>query len=82
LLKECVEVVGTFSVGANPLGVIFDRADIWVANAGGNTVTKLRARDGAPDLTASGSRVRMASKFGPRTDFVLRTASPFSPLPT
>ena len=40
-------VAGTFPVGGNPIGVAFDGANIWVANGGGNTVTKLWARDGA-----------------------------------
>ena len=37
----------TFSVGNSPFGVAFDGANIWVANAGSNYVTKLRASDGA-----------------------------------
>src|ERR1700680_3023816 len=36
-----------FAVGVNPEGVAFDGANIWVANNGSNTVTKLRASDGA-----------------------------------
>ena len=36
----------SFSVGGVPYGVTFDGANIWVVN-GGNTVTKLRAADGA-----------------------------------
>jgi hypothetical protein len=31
----------TFAVGPNPAGIAFDGANIWVANAGGNTVSKL-----------------------------------------
>ena len=42
----------SFKVGSNPNGVAFDGANVWVANFGtddspGNTVTKLRAADGA-----------------------------------
>ncbi len=37
----------TFAVGSNPVGVAFDGANIWVANENGNSVTKLRASDGA-----------------------------------
>lgn len=37
----------SFSVGSNPRGIAFDGANIWVANRNGNTVTKLRASDGA-----------------------------------
>src|ERR1700692_657932 len=37
-----------FSVGNSPAGVTFDGANIWVTNVGSNTVTKLRANDGAP----------------------------------
>jgi hypothetical protein len=36
-----------FPAGNNPNGVAFDGANIWVANAGSNSVTKLRASDGA-----------------------------------
>ena len=38
---------GDFGVGTLPSGVAFDGANIWVANFGGNSVTKLRASDGA-----------------------------------
>ena len=31
-----------------PAGVAFDGINIWVANQGDNTVSKLRASDGAP----------------------------------
>jgi DNA-binding beta-propeller fold protein YncE len=34
-------------VGASPIGVAFDGANIWVANYGGNSVTKLQANNGA-----------------------------------
>jgi len=39
----------TFTVGFLPVGLTFDGANIWVANSGfgANTVTKLRASDGA-----------------------------------
>lgn len=37
---------GDFGVGVGPTGVVFDGENIWVANFGSNTVTKLRARDG------------------------------------
>jgi len=37
----------SFAVGSYPMGVAFDGANIWVANAGSATVTKLRASDGA-----------------------------------
>jgi hypothetical protein len=36
-----------FSVGSQPWGIAFDGASIWVANFGSNSVTKLRASDGA-----------------------------------
>ncbi|HXM23785.1 MAG TPA: hypothetical protein VN948_21180, partial [Terriglobales bacterium] len=35
-----------FSVGSQPYGVAFDGANIWTANFGDGTVTKLRANDG------------------------------------
>src|SRR5438046_1661829 len=40
-------MVQTFPVGNAPLGVVSAGADIWVANSSDNTVTKLRAADGA-----------------------------------
>ena len=36
----------TFKVGNQPYGVAFDGANIWTANYGDGTVTKLRANDG------------------------------------
>lgn len=36
----------SFSVGSGPSGVVFDGGNIWVTNAGSNTVTKIRANDG------------------------------------
>jgi len=36
----------SFPVGAGPIGVAFDGASIWVTNADGNNVTKLKASDG------------------------------------
>jgi hypothetical protein len=36
----------TFPVGSKPDGIAFDGANVWVANGGGDTVTKLRASDG------------------------------------
>ena len=38
--------VETFRVGLAPFGLAFDGANIWVANSGSDTVTKLRASDG------------------------------------
>jgi len=35
-----------FKVGAGPYGVCFDGANVWTANGGDNTVTKVRANDG------------------------------------
>src|ERR1019366_6621642 len=37
----------SFAVGNQPYGVAFDGANIWTANFGDGTVTKLRASDGA-----------------------------------
>lgn len=36
-----------FPVGSHPLGIAFDRSNIWVVNANDNTVSKLRASDGS-----------------------------------
>ena len=33
--------VTTFAVGANPNGIAFDGANIWVTNSASNTVSKL-----------------------------------------
>ena len=33
-------------MGSYPRGLVFDGANIWVANDGSNSVTKLRASDG------------------------------------
>ncbi len=43
LLAATGAVLGTFSVGDSscPTGVAFDGANIWVANYGGRTVSKL-----------------------------------------
>jgi hypothetical protein len=41
------ETLGIFPVGHHPSTAGFDAANIWVANTHGNTVTKLRAKDGA-----------------------------------
>ena len=35
-----------FPVGSQPYGICFDGANIWTANFGDGTVTKLRASDG------------------------------------
>jgi hypothetical protein len=51
-----------FPVGNSPEGVAFDGANIWVTNVGSNTVTKLRASDGAAlgTFSAGGSPVGVA----------------------
>ena len=36
----------SFPVGNQPIGLAFDGANIWSANYGANTVTKVRANDG------------------------------------
>jgi DNA-binding beta-propeller fold protein YncE len=36
-----VNRVTTFAVGTQPFGLAFDGANIWVANAGDDTVSKL-----------------------------------------
>jgi hypothetical protein len=36
-----------FSVGGHPFGMVFDGASVWVANEFSNTISKLRASDGA-----------------------------------
>ena len=41
------EIAGPYNVGADPRGIAFDGANMWVANSGQLSVTKLRASDGA-----------------------------------
>src|SRR4051794_36231844 len=43
--------IQTFPVGDQPEALAFDGANVWVTNALDNTVTKLRASDGAPQGT-------------------------------
>jgi len=52
-----------YAVGSLPFGVAFDGANIWVANLGSNTVTKLRASDGTCNGVANppGSNVSACS---------------------
>jgi DNA-binding beta-propeller fold protein YncE len=38
--------VATVTVGANPVGVVFDGANIWVSNSGSDNVTKIRVSSG------------------------------------
>ncbi len=45
-LRQDGSNAGTFTVGHNPLGIAFDGANLWVANRGDATITKLRASDG------------------------------------
>ena len=44
---EAIETGHNFSVGDNPYALAFDGANIWVANAWSDNVTKLRASDGS-----------------------------------
>jgi hypothetical protein len=41
------QVPTSFDAGKEPVGLAFDGANIWAADYGGNTVTKVRANDGA-----------------------------------
>jgi hypothetical protein len=67
--------IQTFLVGSNPVGVVFDGANIWVTNSGDDTVTKLRARDGAlqgtfpvgdtpQEIAFDGANIWVANFFG------------------
>ena len=40
-------LTASFAVGPFPFGLAFDGAHMWVANNSGNSVSKLRACDGA-----------------------------------
>jgi len=47
LLRWCPANLTTqFTVGNAPVGVAFDGANIWVANSGADSLTKIRANDG------------------------------------
>jgi DNA-binding beta-propeller fold protein YncE len=48
-------VLGTFNVGGGPLGVVFDGANIWVADGPTNTVIKLSASGSVLGNLAVGS---------------------------
>jgi DNA-binding beta-propeller fold protein YncE len=50
-------------VGTQPYGVAFDGTNIWVANGGSNTVTKLTANTGAVVGTYSAGSVLVAVAF-------------------
>jgi DNA-binding beta-propeller fold protein YncE len=39
--------VGAHPVGTNPYGIAIDGTHIWVADTGGDAVTRLRASDGS-----------------------------------
>jgi DNA-binding beta-propeller fold protein YncE len=39
-------VLGTYTVGANPLTAVFDGAFLWVSNDSGNAVSKLAVSTG------------------------------------
>jgi DNA-binding beta-propeller fold protein YncE len=43
VLASTGAVVGTYAVGSEPYGVAFDGTNIWVANSGSNSVTKIGA---------------------------------------
>src|SRR5437762_1056318 len=45
------DLIQSFPVGHSPVYLAFDGANIWVTNSDDNTVTKLRASDGAPQGT-------------------------------
>src|SRR6266511_2368140 len=47
LAQTDVPQIGAIVVGKGPEGVAFDGASIWVTNQFSNSVTKLRASDGA-----------------------------------
>ena len=55
--------LGTFNVGQNPRAVAFDGVHMWVANTADNTVTKLRAVDGA-NLGNVSNKGRRSTKRG------------------
>jgi hypothetical protein len=41
------EMAGPYNVGINPKGIAFDGVNMWIANSGQLSVTKLRGSDGA-----------------------------------
>src|SRR5271154_3083983 len=42
-----INLTTTVAVGANPVGIAFDGANMWVANFNDNPLTKVRGNDGA-----------------------------------
>ncbi len=58
-------LVATMRVGQQPEGLAFDGTDIWVANGGDNTVTKLRLSDGASCTYVVGTRPMGISMTAP-----------------
>ena len=60
------------------MGVAFDGANIWVANGGSNTVTKLRASDGALQGTFSvgSSSVAASPLTAPTSGWQIMAATP------
>ena len=49
---------GRFNVGASPMGVAFDGANIWVANFMSHTVSKRKAGNACP-----GAIIAIAKSF-------------------
>jgi hypothetical protein len=67
-----------FPVGKEPLGIAFDGANMWTANYGDGTVTKLRASDGtvlgtfsvgrgAFGITFDGANIWVSNAGGPQS---------------
>jgi hypothetical protein len=57
-------IQGTFAVGSDPIAAAFDGSNIWVVNLAGNTVTKLRATDGANLQASCKSLKRLVAAVG------------------
>jgi DNA-binding beta-propeller fold protein YncE len=63
------------SVGVDPAAVAFDGANIWVANAASNSVTKLRASDGTLLGTFAVGSAPVAVAFDGANVWVVNTGS-------
>jgi DNA-binding beta-propeller fold protein YncE len=84
-------VLGKFEVGLTPLAIAFDGESMWVINFNGNSVTRLRARDGAklgtfpvravPSAAARISimRAALSAQIGAKNSALRRGAKLFRP---
>src|SRR5262245_44361409 len=68
--------IGLTTVGAFPLGVQFDGADLWVGNSSGNSVSRVRASDARVLETWTGATAAGAVLVAMNRVFITGVASP------